>query len=68
MPFELDNIKTLDLACGTGAFTIVVARRMLEAARNYYANNPDTIRNKDGEFPDAYKAYDGSFFKLALFN
>ena len=64
-PAELASIKTLDLACGSGAFTVEVIRQLLAYARDYYAQNPNTIQGKETEFPDAYQLPDGRF-KLSV--
>ena len=64
-PYELDQVKTLDPACGAGAFTVSAAKRILARARAGYAANPQDIDRKDTEFPDAYQTDDGSY-KLSV--
>ncbi len=64
-PTDLGTIKTLDPACGSGAFTVEVARRLMAYARDYYARHPETIQGLDTEFPDAYRLPDGRY-KLSV--
>jgi hypothetical protein len=58
---DLHKIKILDVACGSGAFTVTLASKLLESARTRYSNNPNEIKSKNSEFPNAYKTYNGEW-------
>lgn len=64
-PAELVELRLLDPACGAGAFSVQMADRILAAALQYYADNPNQIGGTDTAFPDAYTLHDGTL-KLSV--
>ena len=59
-PSDWNTLKALDLASGSGAFTLALIDTLFDTAKAYYQTHPDAIENQDTEFPDAYRLYDGS--------
>ncbi|CAK0779089.1 adenine-specific DNA-methyltransferase [uncultured Gammaproteobacteria bacterium] len=59
------KLKLLDLACGSGAFTVRLADRLFRFAESWYAAHPEAIQDKNGDFPDAYRTEEGRW-KLSV--
>ncbi len=64
-PEQVEQIKILDPACGSGSFLIGALEYLIEYVEEYYHDNPDEIK-RDELFPYLVDDYDGEATRLSL--